>query len=131
MKRCEDKCSPGRWGLYCGFTCSCSDQLSGCHHETGECFDLEVSFDTVPTVKEWTLTISEFTPSSGVTTDVSSALYPDPENNTDVIDVTNADDFGDTNRDEFQIVRISRITEEPESNYNLIMCTKYVFFLID
>lgn len=113
--RCEDKCAPGRWGLYCGFTCACTDQLSGCHHETGECFDLEVSFDPMPTVKEWTL--SELTPSSGATTDISSPLYSEPENNTDFIDVTNADDFGDANQDDLQIIRISSTTEGADSNF--------------
>ncbi|XP_033215072.1 uncharacterized protein LOC117171670 [Belonocnema kinseyi] len=112
--RCEEKCPPGRWGLYCGFTCSCSDQLSGCHHETGECFDLEVSFDPVPTVKDWTL--SELTPSSGATTDISSPLYSEQENNTDFIDVTNPDDFDDSNLDDLQIIRISRTTEETEND---------------
>lgn len=112
--RCENKCSPGRWGAYCASTCACTDQLSGCHYETGECFDLEVSFDPVPTIKEWTL--SELTPSSGATTDISSPLYSQPENNTDFIDVTNADDFGDANQDDLQIIRISSTTEGAEND---------------
>ncbi|XP_043461870.1 uncharacterized protein LOC122498266 isoform X2 [Leptopilina heterotoma] len=112
--RCENKCSPGRWGAYCASPCVCTDQLSGCHHETGECFDLEVSFDPVPTIKEWTL--SELTPSSGATTDISSPLYSQPENNTDFIDVTNADDFGDANQDDLQIIRISSTTEGAEND---------------